>query len=100
MLMRRYLQRYKKTGKCTVMHTTRVVTALHREVKGQRCGVPAGDRCWRCTGTRLHRRQSRLLPSPHTRRAPQGHSFPLSLSLKEVKQGDTKAYMVRPQGVG
>ncbi|KAI7846027.1 hypothetical protein COHA_000564 [Chlorella ohadii] len=48
-----YLQRYKKTGQCTVMNTTRVVTALHRE----------------------------------------GHSFPMQLSLKEVKQGDTKAYM-------
>ncbi|PRW21106.1 flagellar associated membrane [Chlorella sorokiniana] len=48
-----YLQRYKKTGQCTVMNTTRVVTALHRE----------------------------------------GNSFPLQLSLKEVKQGDSKAYM-------
>lgn len=49
---RRYLQRYKKTGQCTVMNTTRVVTALHREVGA--CGVPAcsaGIICWLVSST-------------------------------------------------
>lgn len=29
----------------------------------------------------------------------QSHSFPLQMSLKEVNQGDTKAYMVRWDGM-
>ncbi|PSC71757.1 flagellar associated membrane [Micractinium conductrix] len=48
-----FLQRYKKTGQCTVMGTTRLVVGLHKE----------------------------------------GHSFPVSMSLKEVKHGDSKSYM-------
>ena len=28
----RYLQKYKKTGKCTIMNTTQAMVGLHKEV--------------------------------------------------------------------
>lgn len=113
----RYLQRYKKTGQCTIMNTTRVVTALHREVRCLACldvflrAIPCSSaaglmlqlRSWTYGGSALP--QAAWLtaicwPPLAARCLRQGHSFPLQMSLKEVKQGDTKAYMVRWDGMG
>ena len=96
---RRYLQRYKKTGQCTVMHTTRLVTALHKEVRGCELltfPVQRSSDALRCCVMGAVGRSA--LPANPTARPPppmpQGHSFPLTMTLKEVKQGESKAYMV------